>query len=78
MKYLLIAFVLLLSGCGEKTYTEKELKAYLSKVDCKGYPDKKDFSDVDNKQLKKASIQKCQSEIFYKKDAIKKSEKKEW
>lgn len=66
-----------LSACNTKEYSSGELKAYLKTVDCKGYPDK-DFSTVDNQQLKKASIEKCEGDIFRKKDAIKKSKKKEW
>jgi UDP-N-acetylglucosamine:LPS N-acetylglucosamine transferase len=76
MKNILIALALIaLSGCGDKFYTNEEIVTFKKNVDCTGYPDKQDFSNEENNQLRKASIEQCEHFIFFYTDAIKKSPK---
>lgn len=80
MKQLLFIFslFLLLTGCGEKNYSDLELTKYKRELDCSGYPDKHRFESVDHKQLKKASIEECEHRALMKTDAVKPSKKVEW
>jgi|GEM_PF-5870927 entry exclusion lipoprotein TrbK len=79
MKYFTIfLLVILMSACGETTYTQEELNNYKKTVNCTGYPELVTFEDVSNQQLKKASIEQCEHKAFVSQNKIKPSPKKEW
>ena len=72
---LLILPIFLFFGCGEKTYTDKEIEDYKLTVSCDGYKQPSDFSDIEDEVLKKAAIEKCESQNFRSTDNIKPSKK---
>lgn len=75
---LMLSVFIVLSGCGDKVYTNEEIANFKKNVDCTGYPDKQTFSNEENNQLRKASIEQCEHLIFINTDAIKKSPKRTW
>tara|TARA_B110000211_G_C14088245_1_gene557688 strand:+ start:4203 stop:4448 length:246 start_codon:yes stop_codon:yes gene_type:complete len=72
---LLILPIFLFYGCGEKTYSDKEIEDYKLNVSCEGYTQPSDFSDIEDETLRQVAVEVCESQNFRSTDNIKPSKK---
>ena len=72
---LLILPIFLFYGCGEKTYSSKEIEDYKLTVSCEGYTQSSDLSDIEDETLRKVALEVCERQKFLSTDNIKPSKK---
>lgn len=72
---LLILPIFLFYGCGEKTYSSKEIEDYKLTVSCEGYTQPSDLSHIEDETLRKAAVKVCESQKVRSTDNIKPSKR---